>query len=148
MKNFKLPFEKVTARALILRRKDGALLGTLHNPHGKYAPPGGAIKRGEEPEAALMRELEEEKILLLNPDSKWRERLTVDYFHGKRSLNMWYLMMVDDVQLGEAEEFIDTRWLDQTQDVWYPGMREKILLAIEQHIPDLMRAHVSVLESW
>ena len=148
MKNFKLPFDKVTARALILRRKDGALLGTLHKPNGKYAPPGGAIKRGEEPEAVLLRELEEEKILLLNPDSKWQERLTVDYFHGKRSLNLWYLVMVDDVQLGEAEEFNDTRWLDQTQDVWYPGMREKILLAIEQHIPDLMRVHVSVLESW
>ena len=109
MKNFKLPFDKVTARALILRRKDGALLGTLHNPKGKYAPPGVAIKRGEEPEEALLRELEEEKILLLNPDSKWRERLIVDYFHGKRSLNIWYLVMVDDVQLGEAEEFNDTR---------------------------------------
>ena len=148
MKKIKVPFEIVTARAIVVRRSDGALLGTLHRHGGKYALPGGSVETGETPDQALMRELEEENIRLIGPDGKWKERLAVDYFHGDKSLNFWYLCMVDDVQLGENEEVIETRWFDQTQDVWYPGMREKICLAIRQNLPDLLRVNVSVLDSW
>jgi 8-oxo-dGTP pyrophosphatase MutT (NUDIX family) len=148
MKKIKFPFKIVTARAIIVRRRDGALLGTLHRHGGKYALPGGSVESGETPDQALMRELEEENIRLIGPDGKWKERLAVDYFQGDKSLNFWYLFMVDDVQLGENEEVIETRWFDQTQDVWYPGMREKICLAIQQNMPDLLRVNVSVLDSW
>ena len=148
MKKIKFPFKIVTARAIIVRRKDGALLGTLHRHGGKYALPGGSVESGETPDQALMRELEEENIRLIEPDGKWKERLAVDYYHGDKSLNFWYLFMVDDVQLGENEEVIETRWFDQTQDVWYPGMREKICLAIQQNMNDLLRVNVSVLDSW
>lgn len=148
MKNFKLPFKNVTVRAVIVRHSDGALLGALHRKDGRYAPLGGRVERGENPEKALLRELEEEKIRLINSDSNWRGRLAVDHHAKRNTLNLWYVFLVEDVQLGENEEVLDTRWLDQTQDVWYPGMREKICLAIQEFYPDLLRVNISVLESW
>lgn len=148
MIEIKLPFKKVTARAILLRRKDGCLFGVLHQANGRFSPPGGMVKQGESPEEALMRELEEEKIRLIGPDSNWRERMAVDYFAGRKELNIWYIFLVDDVQVGESEEIVDGRWLDQTQDVWYPTMREKIILAIEETLPDFLKVEVSVLESW
>lgn len=144
----KFPFKKITARAVIIRRRDGALLGALHRKNGKYAPVGGAVDRRESPEEALLRELEEEKVRLIGSDNVWEERLAVDYHPGDDSLNLWYLFVVDDVQLGKNDEVVDTRWFDQTQDVWYPGMREKICLAIQSYVPDMLSVHISVLESW
>ena len=144
----KLPFKKVTARAILIRREDGCLFGVLHQANGQFSPPGGALKQGESPEEALIRELEEEKIRLISPDTQWRERMAVDYFSGRKELNIWYIFLVDDVQLGESKEILDARWLDQTQDVWYPTMREKIFLAIAEHLPDFLKVEVSVLESW
>lgn len=144
----KLPFKKVTARAILLRRGDGCLFGVLHQENGKYSPPGGAVMEGESPEQALLRELEEEKIRMIAPDTKWRERMAVDYFAGRKELNIWYIFLVDDVQVGDSKEIVDARWLDQTQDVWYTSMREKIILAIDEHIPDFLKVEVSVLESW
>ena len=144
----KLPFKKVTARAILVRREDGCLFGVLHETNGRFSPPGGAVLRGESPEEAVLRELEEEKIRLIGPDTRWRDRIAVDYFAGRKELNIWYIFLVDDVQVGESKEILDSRWLDQTQDVWYPSMREKIFLAINEHIPDLLKVEVSVLESW
>jgi ADP-ribose pyrophosphatase YjhB (NUDIX family) len=146
MKNF--PFKQVSARAIILRRRDGALLGALHRKDGKYAPLGGQVEEEETPEFTLMRELGEENIRLIDSLQGWENRLTVDYHHGDGSLNIWYIFIVDDVQLGENKEVLDTRWFDQTQDVWYPGMREKICLAIKKYVPDLLSVNVIVLESW
>jgi 8-oxo-dGTP pyrophosphatase MutT (NUDIX family) len=143
-----LPFKKITARAIILRRKDGALLGALHRKNGKYALMGGSVEKGETPEHALIRELDEENVRLVDNLQGWENRLSVDYHDGDGSLNVWYIFIVDDVQLGENEEVLDTRWFDQTQDVWYPGMREKICLAIKKYVPDLLFVNVSVLESW
>ena len=142
------PFKRIAARAVILRRDDGCLLGVLHRPSGRYAPPGGGVLDGESPETALMRELEEECIRLIDPDANWKERLAVDYYSETGSLNLWYVFLVEDVQVGKTKEIIDCRWLDQTQDVWYPQMREKIILAIEEFVPDLLKVNVSVLESW
>jgi len=148
MRSENLPFDQITARAIILRRKDGALLGALHRKNGKYALLGGMVEEGETPEDALMRELDEENVRLVDNLQGWEKRLSVDYYDGDSSLNLWYVFIVDDVQLGENEEVLDTRWFDQTQDVWYPGMREKICLAIKNYVPDLLFVDVSVLESW
>ena len=148
MKNIPLPFDRVTVRAIIVRREDGALLGVLHRKGGSYAPPGGGIKDGENPEQTVLRELEEEHIGLIGRDPKWRERLAVDYFPGRSELNIWYVFLAEDVLLRDSDEIVDARWLDQTQDVWYPLMREKILLAIKEYIPDLLNVDVSVLDSW
>jgi NADH pyrophosphatase NudC (nudix superfamily) len=146
IKNF--PFLEVTSRAIIIRRRDGALLGALHRKDGKYALLGGLVEKGETPEQALLREFDEEKVRLIGSDKAWEGRLATDFYHGDGSLNLWYLFVVDDVQLGQNDEVLDTRWFDQTQDVWYPGMREKICLAIQNYVPDLLLVHVSVLESW
>ena len=148
MKDLNLPFDRVTVRAIILRREDGALLGVLHRNNGMYAPPGGGMDPGEMPEQTVLRELEEEHISLVGRDPKWRERVAVDYFHPAREMNIWYVFMADDVILRETDEYVDARWLDQTQDVWYPLMRDKILLAIKQYIPDMLNVEVSVLDSW
>jgi 8-oxo-dGTP pyrophosphatase MutT (NUDIX family) len=148
MKNYDLPFDRITARAIIVRREDGALLGVLHRKDGSYAPPGGTVEEGETPEQALLRELEEEHISLVGRDTKWRERVSVDYYPLRNELNIWYIFLAEDVILRDSEELVDARWLIQTQDVWYPLMREKILLAIKEYIPDMLNVDVSVLESW
>ena len=148
MLEVKLPFKKITAHAILVRREDGCLFGVLHEANGRFSPPGGAVLKGESPEDALLRELEEETIRLIGPDARWRDRIAVDYFAGRKELNIWYIFLVDDVQVGDSIEIVDGRWLDQTQDVWYPSMREKIFLAIDEHIPDLLKVEVSVLESW
>ena len=74
-KTISLPFTHISVRAIILRISDGAILGALHRPDGKYALPGGAIDDGEKAEDALIRELDEEKIHLIgsdeNLDVKW-----------------------------------------------------------------------------
>ena len=52
------------ARAIIIRRKDGALLGALHRPDGRYALLGGAIEEGETPEELLQRLLNDRTLQL------------------------------------------------------------------------------------
>ena len=148
MKNFPLPFDRVTVRAIIVRRDDGALLGVLHRKDGSYSPPGGRMEEGESPEQTVLRELEEEHITLVGRDPKWRERIAVDFFPGRGELNLWYVFLAEDVLLRDSDEILDARWLDQSQDVWYPLMREKILLAIKLYVPDMLNVDVSVLESW
>lgn len=72
----------------------------------------------------------------------------MDYYAVTKTLNIWYIFLVEDVQVGECDEVLDVRWLNQTQDVWYPQMREKIFLAIKTFVPDMLKVDVSVLESW
>lgn len=148
MESYKLPFKNVTARAIILRREDGCLLGVLHRPDGAIAPPGGHLISGESPMDAVLRELEEENIRLIDSDIHWPERTAVDYYAVTQTLNIWFVFLVEDVQVGESEEIMDARWLNQSQDVWYPQMREKILLAIKTYVPDMLKVEFSVLESW
>ncbi len=74
-KTIRLPFRRTSTRAIIVRRKDGAILGTLHHKGGKYALPGGVIDNGESAEKALLRELEEENITLIGSDDAWHDRI-------------------------------------------------------------------------
>lgn len=146
-RSIELPFESVAVRAVIIRRKDGAFLGVLYEEKENYVLPGELIANHESSDNGIIRILEETNIILINSDKKWRDRLTVDYFHGFRSLSLWYVFMVDDVQLGESENTSEIRWLDQSQDVWYPNMREKICLAVKENVPDLLQINLH-LESW
>ena len=98
--------------------------------------PGGGIDDNENAEDAIIRELQEENITLIDNDEGWRERVTVDYFGGYKELTLWYLFTVTDADVKPCEENIETRWISQNEDAWYPLMREKILLAIQQHLPD------------
>ena len=138
-KTVRLPFYNISARALIIRRSDGAILGTLHRKGGQYALPGGAAEDDESPDETVMRELEEENIRLIGKDDHWQENIIVDYFKGYRSFAVWYLIPVDDVEVEECDENIETRWVAQDEDVWYPLMRERILLEIQRSIPELCR---------
>jgi len=137
-KSITLPFTHVSSRAIILRKKDGAILGALHHPDGNYALPGGAIDDGESAEDALQRELEEEGIRLIGSDEEWRERLGVDYYVGYNELCLWYVFIVDDVETQENKEILNIKWIQQNDDLWYPYVREKILLNLLQHVPDLV----------
>ena len=101
-KTISLPFTHISVRAIILRISDGAILGALHRPDGKYALPGGAIDDGETAEDALIRELDEEKIHLISSDENWRERIGVDYYEGYNELCLWYLFLVGGVEIGEG----------------------------------------------
>jgi 8-oxo-dGTP pyrophosphatase MutT (NUDIX family) len=137
-KSITLPFTHVSSRAIILRKKDGAILGALHHPDGNYALPGGAIDDGENAEDALQRELEEEGIRLIGSDEEWNERLGVDYYGGYNELCLWYVFIVDDVETQENKEILNIKWIQQNDDLWYPYVREKILLNLLQHVPDLV----------
>ncbi|MCJ7717935.1 MAG: NUDIX hydrolase [Anaerolineales bacterium] len=137
-KSISLPFTHVSSRAIILRRKDGAILGALHRPNGKYALPGGAIDDGESAEDALQRELQEEGIRLIGSDERWRERLSVDYYDGYKELSLWYVFLVDDAETEMNEEILEFKWIRQEEDLWYPYVREKILLNLLQYVPDLV----------
>jgi 8-oxo-dGTP pyrophosphatase MutT (NUDIX family) len=141
-KAIELPFGRVSARAIVLRRRDGWILGTLHRASGKYALPGGAVDDGETPTEALVRELAEENITLLNSDEHWPERLSVDYYGGYRELMLWFLLVVDEAEIQPCDENIETQWVSQAADVWYPFVREKILLAIHTQMPEYAKLRV------
>ena len=130
-----LPFKRISARAVILRRKDGFLLGTLHRQDGRYALPGGTVEDGESTAQAVKRELAEENIILINPD--WDSRVAVDFYDGYRELSVWHIAIVDDAEIGFSEENVESKWLAQDEDVWYPYMHENLILTLNRYLPDL-----------
>lgn len=115
-------------------------MGTLHHRNGKFALPGGSIDHGENAEDAVVRELDEENIRLVGSDDEWRERMFVDYYHGYRELSIWYLFVVEDTEIKPCHETIKTRWIEQREDLWYPSIREKILLNMKLIKPELVKA--------
>lgn len=129
----------MSARAIIIRQEDGAIVGTLHRKNGRYALPGGAVENNEKVEDAILRELQEENITLIDSDDGWRERITVDYYNGYQELSVWYLFVVRDTDVKPCEENIETRWIGQDEDAWYPLMKEKILLTIQKQKPSLLK---------
>jgi len=134
-----LPFNRVSARAIIVRHSDGAILGTLHRKNGRYALPGGAVDDNERVEDTILRELKEENITLIDSDDYWHERITVDYYHGYQELSVWYLFVVQGADVKPCEENIETRWIGQDEDAWYSLMKEKILLALQKQAPSLLK---------
>jgi 8-oxo-dGTP pyrophosphatase MutT (NUDIX family) len=144
-KTISLPFGRVSARALVLRRSDGAILGTLHHEGGKLAPPGGAVDDGESPAQAVERELKEENIQLVGDSGDWKTRFDVSYYDGYGELSIWYLFDVEDAIIGECDENILTRWVDQGEDVWYPNLREQMLLMMTRITPELMNCELKIV---
>lgn len=134
-----LPFKRVSSRAIIIRKKDAAILGTLHRQDGKYALPGGGLEDGESPLDAILRELDEENIKLVEPDNTAELAFAVDYFDGYGELNIWHFFPVVDAQIGVSDENIESRWVSQDEDVWYPHMRERLIIEIGRHLPHLAR---------
>jgi 8-oxo-dGTP pyrophosphatase MutT (NUDIX family) len=139
-----LPFKRISARAIIIRRSDGSIVGTLHRRGGKYALPGGAPEDGESILEAVVRELEEENIKLINPEQPSDEDLAVDFFRGYAELSIWHFFVVEDAEIGQSEENVESRWVFQNEDVWYPGMRERLLLEIGKHHTGLARRELLV----
>ena len=93
-KSVDLPFKRVSARAIIVRRRDGCVLGTLHRQGGRFAFPGGAVEDGESTLKAVQRELAEENIVLVDPE--WLSEIAIDYYEGFQELNVWHLVVVED----------------------------------------------------
>jgi hypothetical protein len=148
MKNIELPFESAAAHAMIVRRRDGAILGVLRQLDHKFLTPGGEILPAEEPIQAITRILDEHHIQLIDPDVNWEQRLAVDLNRPRNQLIIYYLILVEDIRSGTSEALVDVRWLDQSQDVWSHQTREKMLLTIQEYTPDMLNVEVSVLESW
>jgi ADP-ribose pyrophosphatase YjhB (NUDIX family) len=138
-KSILLPFTRVSARAIVVRQEDGAVLGALHHNHGKFALPGGTIDHGEDVYTAVMRELDEENIRLVGSDGNWRERMFVDYYHGYKELSVWFVFIVEDAEIGPCHELVETRWIEQEEEIWYPSLRGKILFNIKSVRPDLLK---------
>jgi len=134
-KTIELPFSRVGARAVILRISDKAILGVLHRPDGKFAPPGGAVEDNETSADAILRELAEEEINLIGSDNNWGSRIHLHYYEGYKVLSIWYLFLVEEVELGDSEEIIEAKWIHQGENVWYPWMREHISIMIKKYLP-------------
>lgn len=143
-KVIRLPFKRVSARAIIVRQSDGAILGTVHRVGGRVALPGGTVENGESTLEAVRRELAEEKIELVQPDASLGEAIAVDYFDGYGELSVWHVFLVQDARIGTSDENVESRWVQQEEDDWYPGMREKIILALRANVPNVARVAVSV----
>jgi 8-oxo-dGTP pyrophosphatase MutT (NUDIX family) len=143
-KTIDLPFSRVSARAIVVRRSDGALIGVVHHRNARCALPGGGVDDGESAQQAVARELREENVTLLGSDEGWRERVAVDYFPGYGELAVWYVFVVDGAEIGPCEETVEARWVRQDEDVWHPLVRERILLALQRFAPDLVRQRVVV----
>jgi len=141
-KQVELPFGRISARAIVLRRTDGAILGTLHRLGGRFAFPGGAVEDGESTLATVQRELAEERIDLENPS--WSDHFVVDYFEAYRELSVWHIVLTDGAVIGESEENVQSRWVGQGEDVWYPTLREKLVLALARYFPELLRVSIAV----
>lgn len=139
-----LPFSRVSARSVILRRSDGAVLGILHRPDGKFAPPGGGIENGETPAQAIIRELEEEEIRLVDVVEGWENHIEASYYAGYQELSIWFLFLVEDVRVGDSKEIVQAKWVSQTEDIWYPGIRERIAIMIQKYRPTFSRITLDV----
>ncbi|NJN44146.1 MAG: NUDIX hydrolase [Anaerolineae bacterium] len=137
-KTITLPFHRVSARAIILRRSDGAILGVRHQPGRGVALPGGGVDGGETPAQALHRELSEEGFTLIGADDDWRERFGVDYYAGYKELNFWFLITVEDADMTPNSEIHEWHWVSQHDNPWYPGMGEMILLLIKKYLPGMV----------
>ena len=137
--NINLPFAMVTARAIIIRQDDGAILAMVHHEGAKYALPGGLIDDGENAHEAVTRELEEENVQLSGIAAGWEENIYVDYFAGYKALSLWFVIPVEDATFGPNPETLETRWVQQSEEVWHPGMRAKIMMAVREYVPGMVR---------
>jgi 8-oxo-dGTP pyrophosphatase MutT (NUDIX family) len=143
-RSIKFPFKQVSARALLLRRTDGAILGVRHRKGSRLSLPGGGVENEEGPEQALKRELDEEHILLIRPDSTWPEHFHVDYFHGYRELSFWFLITVDDIHDAPSPEIYEKAWVPQSEDPWHPGVRLGLVSLITQYAPELLQVQIRI----
>lgn len=137
-KTVTLPFHRISARALIVRRTDGAILGVRHGPTRRYALPGGGVDDGETPAQTLRRELSEEGITLIGADEEWEARFGLDYYAGYKELNFWFLILVDDAHMTPNPEIYEWQWVRKDEDPWYPGMGALIGLLVQKYLPEMV----------
>ncbi|MBN2555248.1 MAG: methyltransferase domain-containing protein [Anaerolineales bacterium] len=135
-KNIRVPFRRVSARALVVRRMDGAVLGTQHRANTGFALPGGSVEDGELAEQAVVRELYEENIALIGGDEAWRDRIAVDYFAGYRELSIWFMFLVDEVEIKSSYENVTTRWLLPEENLWHAHLGDRIRTFLMRSAPD------------
>lgn len=99
-----------TARCILYR--DNEFLLAVHSSfwrakHRRWGLPGGQIERGESPEVAASRELEEELSLYLP------QLLEVGPYPYKKALHMVYAAEVHEpIQEWDDSELLDIRWFN------------------------------------
>ena len=142
-KTVTLPFHRISARAILVRRSDGAILGVRHGPKRMLALPGGGVDDGESPAQALRRELIEEGFTLIGADDAWETRFGVDYYAGYKELNFWFLITVDDAHMTPNPEIFAYQWVPQGENPWYPGMGALIGLLVQKYLPEMVNRDTS-----
>lgn len=96
----------------IVRSADGKLLLLRERHHNGWALPGGLLDRGEEPPAALVRELREEIAVVLSVDSLAEPLIALDA--PARRVDVIFQVTLDDGVRPSAQEpeVLETRWFD------------------------------------
>jgi 8-oxo-dGTP pyrophosphatase MutT (NUDIX family) len=130
-----------TARCILHR--DGHYLLAVHSSfwgakQRRWGLPGGSIERGESPETAVLRELEEELDVYLG------EVMQVGPFSYKRALHMVYAANLDgEIDNYDSRELLDIGWFSETDVV---GLKNRGELHANYEL-EAIRALQQMLES-
>ena len=103
---FKFPFFPVAVSMVVVRRTDGQILLARHVGDDDYKLIAGYIKKGENAEKTIPRELREETRLSA---VKWKY-LGSRYHSAKDLLMLGFLVTCDDGEVALNEELAEVRW--------------------------------------
>lgn len=134
-----------SAGGVVVRRLRGqwmlAAIRPAGKPDGTWALPKGLVGRGERPEEAALREVEEETGVEARLVSKLGDVRYVYTFRGQRIFKVvsFYLLRYGRGRLGslapeQAREVADVRWLPLLEGprlLAYPGERDMARRALE-----------------
>ncbi len=103
---FKFPFFPVAVSMAVVRRSDNKILLARHTGDADYKLIAGYIKKGENAEKTIPRELKEETKLNA---VKWKY-LASRYHDAKDILMLGFLVFCDDGEISLNEEIEEIRW--------------------------------------
>lgn len=120
-------------------RDDGKLLAIKRRDNGHWEPPGGMLEPGETASAGVVREVEEETGLVVEP-------VRLSGVYQNMTQNILALVFLARAVTGEprtGEESVRVDWLsaDQVRECMTEAYAVRLLDAIQQHDGTPIRAH-------
>ena len=103
---FKFPFFPVAVSMAVVNRAEDKILLAKHKGDDDYKLFAGYVKKGENAEKAIPRELKEETNL---PAVKWRY-IGSRYHDAKNILMLCFLVTTEQIEITLGEEIDEARW--------------------------------------